>query len=178
MKWRNRIIGYEESVPPDQLLANPLNARRHPGNQREVFLASVRNVGFVAPVLVNRRTGFMVDGHLRCEEALSAGETVPVLYLDLSEREEAEVLATFDPIGALATYDKEVFVELLAVADIQSSVLGEMLAALVDFAPVDVPEFPEMSLDDVPKLDEGKLHVCPACEYAWRVDKDGKTSDA
>jgi hypothetical protein len=35
--------------------------------------------------MVNRRTGFVVDGHARVEEALSRHEpTVPVLYVDLS----------------------------------------------------------------------------------------------
>lgn len=96
-------------VPPDQLLANPLNARRHPGRQRDAIRGALSRVGWVAPCIVNERTGNMVDGHMRVEEALSAGdEGVPVLYIDVDPAEEATVLATFDPVAALATYDSEV----------------------------------------------------------------------
>ena len=41
--------------------------------------------------------GFVVDGHARVALAISAGERVPVVYVDLSEKEEALILATLDP---------------------------------------------------------------------------------
>ena len=52
---------------------------------------------------MNRRTGYVIDGHARVALALTRKEaSVPVLYVDLSPDEERLVLATFDPIGALA----------------------------------------------------------------------------
>ena len=52
---------------------------------------------------MNQRSGFVVDGHARVALALSRGEaTVPVLYVDLEPEEEALVLATLDPISAMA----------------------------------------------------------------------------
>jgi ribosomal protein L12E/L44/L45/RPP1/RPP2 len=57
----------------------------------------------VADILVNKRTGRLVDGHLRVAMAKEHGITVlPVRYIDVSEDEEREILATLDPIGALA----------------------------------------------------------------------------
>lgn len=126
-KWESRIVEFGE-VAPDQLLANPLNARRHPGAQRDALRASLDEIGWVAPVIVNRRTGRMVDGHARVEEALSAGlATVPVVTIDVSEDEERVMLATFDPIGALATYDQELLAELLPSISDADGVLAGML---------------------------------------------------
>ena len=100
--WRNRITGSGEEAP-DQLLANPANWRIHP-NQQDALAGALDAVGWVQQVLVNRRTGFVVDGHARVALAISRGEpSVPVLYVDLSPDEEALVLATLDPIGAMAT---------------------------------------------------------------------------
>lgn len=123
-----RIESYDPAVDPEQLLAHPLNARRHPGAQRIALRESLDRVGWVDAVKVNTRTGHLVDGHARVEEAITAGATVPVLYLDLSDEEERLVLATLDPIGALATYDSEVLTELLDGINIESSELAQWLS--------------------------------------------------
>lgn len=53
--------------------------------------------------MINRQTGLVVDGHARAALAISRNEpSVPVLYVDLSPEGEAVVLATLDPIGAMA----------------------------------------------------------------------------
>ncbi|MCY7417624.1 MAG: hypothetical protein LH650_03855, partial [Chloroflexi bacterium] len=50
-------------------------------------------MGWVQEVVVNNRTGYLVDGHLRAQLAISRDEaTIPVVYVDLSEEEEALVL--------------------------------------------------------------------------------------
>ena len=64
MSWKNRIVGTDE-VDPADLLANPLNARMHPRTQEKAVVESLATVGWVSDVIVNRRTGFVVDGHLR-----------------------------------------------------------------------------------------------------------------
>ena len=113
MRWRNRIIGVGEEAP-DQLLANPRNFRIHPKAQQDAMEAVLDSVGFVQHVIVNQRTGFVVDGHLRVSIAISRDETrVPVVYVDLSDDEEQLILTTFDPIGAMAGTDREKLQELL-----------------------------------------------------------------
>lgn len=110
---RSRIVG-EGDEAPDQLLANPLNWRRHPKAQQDALEGMLRTVGWVQRVIVNKRTGHIVDGHLRVEVALRRSEErVPVLYVDLSEEEEKVVLAAIDPIGGLAETDQGMLDALL-----------------------------------------------------------------
>jgi hypothetical protein len=72
--WRNRIAGAGEEAP-DQLLANPANWRIHPKAQQDALSGALDAVGWVQQVLVNRRTGFVVDGHARVALTLSRGKT-------------------------------------------------------------------------------------------------------
>ena len=100
--WRNRIVGHGD-VAPSELVANPRNWRTHPRHQREALEGALAEVGWVQQVIVNRTSGLLVDGHLRVEAAAARGEaTVPVTYVELDEREEALVLVSLDPLGAMA----------------------------------------------------------------------------
>ena len=127
--WRSRIVGSGEEEP-EQLLANPRNWRTHPVRQREALRGSLREVGWVQQVIVNRTTGHVVDGHARIEEAISAGAKVPVLYVELSEAEESLVLATLDPIGAMANTDTARLGELLAEISVDDAGLARLLEEL------------------------------------------------
>lgn len=146
--WRNRIVGSGDADPA-ALTANPANWRTHPAAQRAALRGALAEVGWVQQVLVNQRTGLVVDGHARVEEAVARGEpTVPVLYVDLSPDEERMVLASLDPIGAMAERDEGRLETLLA--DLRSGDAG--LQALLDSLappvrkgltdPDDVPEAP------------------------------------
>ena len=128
--WKSRIVGSGEEAP-NQLLANPRNWRTHAKAQRAALRDVLGSVGFVAQVIVNRRTGHLVDGHLRVEEALSHGQpTIPVLYVDLDPAEEALVLASLDPLAAMAGTDDEKLRALLADISVDSDALAAMLAEL------------------------------------------------
>lgn len=128
--FRSRIVGHSEEDPTD-LLANPRNWRVHPGRQRDALRGSLESVGWVQSVIVNDRTGHVVDGHARIEEAISRGEaTVPVVHVDLSEEEENLVLATLDPIGAMATTDRAKLEELLGEAAPSNRALADLLERL------------------------------------------------
>ena len=77
-KWKNRIIS-SGTEAPDQLLANPLNWRVHPQDQQTALMDVLGEIGWVQEVIVNQRTGHLVDGHLRVVLALRNDETeVPV----------------------------------------------------------------------------------------------------
>src|SRR5450759_1848808 len=148
--WRSRIVGSGEEAP-DQLVANSLNWRTHPGPQRDALRGSLTEVGWVQQILVNRQSGHVVDGHARVEEALSRHEpTVPVLYVDLDPDEEALVLATLDPIGAMATADTAKLEELLAGITVDDAGL---LALLGDLAGND-PKAGFTDPDDIPEPSE------------------------
>ena len=114
--------------------------------------------------MVNRRTGFVVDGHARVEEALTRHEpTVPVLYVDLSPEEEALVLATLDPIGAMATRDDDRLTELLR--DLHTDDAG--LQALLDG--LGTPDFGPVSEDEQSRLDQKTPVTCPECGHVFQV---------
>lgn len=128
--WKNRIIG-EADIAPDQLLANPLNWRIHPKFQQDALRGVLSDVGWVQRIIVNQATGNIIDGHLRVSLALRHGaETVPVLFVDLTEDEENEILATLDPLGAMAGTDKAKLDELLQVVTSQDESVAKMLEEL------------------------------------------------
>ena len=94
---------------------------------------ALAEVGWVAQVLVNRTTGHVVDGHLRLELAIARKEpTVPVSFVALSEAEERLVLATLDPLGAMAEVDRDALGQLLAAVTPDEAALTRMLADLAD----------------------------------------------
>ncbi len=112
--WKNRIVAHGD-VPPSDLVANPRNWRTHPAEQQRALTGALAEVGWVAEVLVNRTTGHVVDGHLRIALALDRHEpTVPVTYVELTEDEERLVLATLDPLAAMADAEAASLAELLA----------------------------------------------------------------
>ena len=128
--FRNRIVGHGEEAP-EQLLANPRNFRRHPGSQREALKGSLDELGWVKTVLVNQRSGFVLDGHARIEAALAAGAaTVPVTYCDLTEAEERLALAVLDPISEMATRDDATLTALLEEIETGNGALADLLDAM------------------------------------------------
>ncbi|HRN53661.1 MAG TPA: DUF4417 domain-containing protein [Gemmatimonadaceae bacterium] len=135
--WVNRIVGRGEEAP-DQLLANPYNFRTHPGYQQEIVKGSLEKLGVIRDVLVNRRTGHVLDGHLRVKLALRRGEaTVPVTYVDLDPDEEKLAIAMLDPTSALAGTD----------AELERDVLKEISAMVGDSEALS--EFVESRLTDL-----------------------------
>jgi DNA modification methylase len=157
--WRNRIVG-SGTEAPERLAANPANWRVHPRLQRDALAGSLDTVGWVAQVIVNCQTGFLVDGHARVALALARKEaTVPVLYVDLSPDEERLVLATFDPIGALAGADGERLTALLADVAVDDAGLRALLDELAASAPrpsfTDPDDLPELAAD--PYVQPGDL---------------------
>lgn len=128
--WRNRITGHAE-LDPNQLLANPRNWRIHPKQQQQALETVLDDIGWVGEILVNERTGFVIDGHLRIALALRRDEqSVPVTLVDLTESEEMQVLATLDPIAAMAVTDQVKLDETLRAIDGESASMRELLDSL------------------------------------------------
>lgn len=115
--YQNRIVGSGTANPAD-LVPNQKNWRRHPAQQQKAMTQVLETVGWVQDVIVNVKTGRLIDGHLRVEAAVKNGETsIPVKYVELTEDEERIALATFDPVGALAETDAELLAELQAAVE-------------------------------------------------------------
>ena len=163
-EWRNRIVGYGEERP-DQLCANPKNWRIHPKHQQDALAGVLSEVGVVQDVIVNRQTGYVVDGHLRISLALREGQgTIPVKYVDLSEAEEALILATLDPLSALAGRDQAKLDELLHEVTTGSPALAAMLAEMSGV-------IPKPDADDEPPGGPASKDVtCPECGHEFEPD--------
>ncbi len=169
-RFRNRIIGHGEESP-DQLLANPLNSRIHPLAQQEVLSSVLDTVGWVTEVIVNRRSGFVVDGHLRVGLALSAQESsIPVTYVDLAPDEEALIIALLDPISALAVLDGAQFATVLDAVKIEDEDITELLTSLAKSAGVSLPNDILTPPDTFQEIDPDMMAIdyhCPRCGYEW-----------
>jgi len=150
-EYKNRIIGSGEE-PLDQILFNPRNWRVHPLNQQNALKGVLEEVGWVQEVIINQRTGHLVDGHLRCQLAAREGaKTIPVKYVDLSEDEEALVLSTLDPIAAMAVTDKAKLDDLFASIETENA---DVLKMLDDIAEKERLEYAKRDpVDAEPQID-------------------------
>jgi DNA modification methylase len=70
----------------------------------------------------------LIDGHARAEVAGSSD--IPVLILDVNESEANKILATFDPIGAMAESDSAILDSVLREVETANEDLSVMLADL------------------------------------------------
>ncbi len=155
--WRNRIVGHA-NVDPKTLVPNERNWRRHPTAQAAALDGILSEVGTVQSVIVNKLTGRLVDGHLRLDLALKSKQpTVPVVYVELEPEEEALVLATLDPVAALAEADSAKLDELLRDVTTGNAAVIEMLSEMTQGDEAKA-EKSEGRLEDIP---------LPAPEQTW-----------
>jgi DNA modification methylase len=81
-----------EQVPIDELHPDPANPRRIGDEELDALERSIRQFGFVEPVLARREDATVIGGHQRLLAARRLGLTsVPVIWLDLST-EQARLL--------------------------------------------------------------------------------------
>ena len=135
---KNAIIRYGEQ-PASEFLAHPHNPRKHPDKQRKLVNASLKRFGWVAPVVVNVTTGYVIDGHERVWQALSAGDDTPVPFVEVQvpTELEAELIAVFDRITSEATYDPDNLTALLAQIQTDDAILGALLSEMEESIKVD-----------------------------------------
>src|SRR6516165_7833205 len=104
---RDRVREFRR-VPARELLDNDGNPRHHPQAQRDALRGVLEQVGIAGALVAYRseRNGgklTLIDGHLRKQDF---DLDWPTLVLDVSDEEADLLLATHDPLGALAEYDR------------------------------------------------------------------------
>lgn len=167
--WQNRIVGYDVA-DPEQLLANPKNWRIHPKVQQDALEGVLEDVGWVDDIIVNVQTDTVLDGHLRVALALrNSIPEVPIKYVDLTEAEEDLILATFDPITAMAVADKEKLDELLQNLQVEDEGIRQAIVALAEKEGVSAPGFEPVDPLTQPWLDEKAKAICPECGHEFHL---------
>ena len=172
MEIRNRIKTLEYIHTRD-LVAHPGNWRDHPKAQADALLGVLKEVGIAGALLAYRseRQGgalVVIDGHLRKDAAPTKW---PVLVLDVNDEEADYLLATHDPLAAMATADAGALDALLSSVQSGEAAVQAMLSQLAarsglyEFDPseewVGMPEFEQEDLTGVQSI-----HV----HFATRAD--------
>lgn len=127
MEIRDRIKEFRR-IPAAELQANPKNWRKHPAAQRKAMSAVLQEIGYAGALLARESEDgslVLIDGHLRAET--TPGQIVPVLVLDVTEAESEKILATLDPIGAMAEIDKDGWARLIDGIQFSEADFGGLL---------------------------------------------------
>src|SRR5579872_2747678 len=130
MKIRDRIKELRR-VPASQLQPNPKNWRTHPTAQQDALKAILAEIGYAGALLARETPAgglLLIDGHLRAET--TPDQKVPVLILDVDEAEADKLLATLDPLAAMAGADGAKLEGLLCSVKTGSAALQDMLTRL------------------------------------------------
>jgi ParB-like chromosome segregation protein Spo0J len=155
-------------VPASDLKPNPKNWRTHPKAQQDALRGVLAEVGLADACLARELPDgslMLIDGHLRAE-TLGDGE-VPVLVLDVNEAEADKLLATLDPLAAMAESDAAKLDQLLRNVDTGSEALQQLIAATAEDAGVVPPNFEPSPVEDQGRLDEKTKTQCPECGHEF-----------
>jgi hypothetical protein len=128
---RDRVQEFRR-VPARELLDHDGNPRRHPQAQRDALRGVLEQVGVTAALVAyhSPRNGgklTLIDGHLRRQDF---DLDWPTLVLDVTDEEADLLLATHDPLAALAEYDKPKLDALLQEVRAKSPAVVGMLKGL------------------------------------------------
>lgn len=151
MQFRDRIKELRR-VHSSMLRPNPRNWRTHPQAQQDALRGVLAEVGIADAVLARECEDgglMLLDGHLRVETLPDA--EIPVLILDVTEAEGDKILATLDPLAAMAEADASKLDALLREVQTGNESLAGMLAELAEEAGCLSSQEPEIVEDEVPE---------------------------
>jgi hypothetical protein len=132
MQIRDRIKELRR-VRASELRPNPRNWRLHPPEQQDALRGVLAEVGYADALLARELadgTLMLIDGHLRAETTPDA--VVPVLILDVDEREADKILLTHDPLAGMATVSDEHLQGLLAEVQTESAAVRSLLDSIAE----------------------------------------------
>jgi hypothetical protein len=151
MDIRDRIIDFRR-VKASELRPNPRNWRIHPKAQQDALRGILAEVGYVDALLARTLADGsleLIDGHLRAET--TPDSVVPVLVVDLNDAEAAKVLATFDPLSAMAETHAQQLDDLLRQFNTGSEALQQMLDELAQENNIVPPVEEDLSEQNIPE---------------------------
>lgn len=113
----------------EKLQPNPKNTNKHPPRQIELLAKIISYQGQRAPIVVSRRSGFIVKGHARLDAISKLGwDQAAVDYQDYeSEAQEFADLIADNRIAELAEHDENAMIDgikALDMSDFDFELLG------------------------------------------------------
>ena len=100
---------YDAMLEIEKIVRHPRNNNMHPIEQIEAFQRIISKKGvWRIPLIISKKSGFLVAGHLRLTVAESMGlERLPVVYQDFeSEADEYQFLTFDNEIARWAKLDR------------------------------------------------------------------------
>ncbi|OGT25334.1 MAG: hypothetical protein A2Z17_04600 [Gammaproteobacteria bacterium RBG_16_66_13] len=138
-------------VAIDELRPDPVNPRRISDDELEALTRSIREFGFVQPIIARRQDRTVVGGHQRLVAARKLGfQRVPVVFVDLSEEQAHLLNLALNRISG--EWDQELLARLLA--DLQAA--PEMDLGLSGFGDEEIAKLLK-SLDAREKRDRPEM---------------------
>ena len=153
---RNRIVELR-NVAARELQADPRNWRKHPKRQRATLRTMLERIGYVDAVIARETPDglMLIDGHLRAD--LSPDVEIPVLVVDLDEAEAGEVLATLDPLAAMAETDTKALQSLVSGLASQADEALRGLLGSMHRLPGTAKEEEPLAEEPEPKAERGQV---------------------
>ena len=147
---------HDELVDLVRLQPNPRNPNKHPQKQIEMLAKIISYQGQRSPIVVSRRSGFIVKGHGRLEAIKSLGwEKAAVDFQEYeSEAQEFSDMVADNRISELAEHDDELMklsaLELqLDSGDFDLDLLGVPDLVLDVGDPADLDDKPDKDVDEL-----------------------------
>ncbi|WP_374688593.1 DNA modification methylase [Promineifilum sp.] len=130
----------------------------------------LKEIGLVQNVVANRTTGHLVDGHLRVMLAMRENQpVVPVTWVELSEEEERLILASLDPLAAMATADAGALDALLSSVQSGEAAVQAMLAELAEGAGLYAPKDDSDAEPQIDRAEELRQEWGVELGQLWRL---------
>lgn len=151
----------------DELDVHPDNWRRHPERQTAALRDVIDEIGWAGVLLYNERTNRLIDGHAR-KAIARPDEQLPVLVGDWDIDDEHKILATLDPIAAMAETDADALEAVIQTIGTESEAVQALLddlQARYTLPAVDIPD--DLSDIQPDEVSHGSRNECPSCGYQW-----------
>jgi DNA modification methylase len=164
-------------VPIDQIKPHPRNARTHSKKQIRQIAASMRAVGFAAPVLIDENN-MLIAGHGRLEAAKSLGmSSIPAIIIsDLSDAKKRALLLADNRIALSAGWNREqLAIELAALPELL--VEDDLDISVTGFEPAEIDalhaDFEDASSDPADEIDDSCFQGPAVTETGdlWQLGK-------
>jgi len=164
-----------KTVPTDKLIPYALNSRTHSESQVAQIAASIKEFGFLNPIIIDGENG-IIAGHGRVLAAKKLGMTeLPVVEANhLTDAQRKAYVIADNNLALNAEWDNEALIlelEHLQELDFDIDLLGfqeDMLNSLLDFENINKPIG---SIDGVKEYKEDEFsnfdHKCPRCGFEF-----------